>query len=63
MKYRPPPEDLFIIIGIIYLIIALRDYIKAGKTISLACKIRLRMGVIFIVVAIALLILHNFIGR
>jgi len=63
MNIIPPVEYIFTAIALILFIVALRDYIKAGKTISIACKIRLRLAIIFIIVAIGLYILHNFIRR
>jgi len=63
MNIMPPVEFIFTAIALILLVIAMRDYIKAGKTISIACKIRLRLAIIFIVFAIGLYILHNFIGK
>lgn len=63
MNIIPPVEYIFTAIALILSIVALRDYIKAGKTISIACKIRLRLAVIFIIVAIGLYILHNFTGK
>ncbi|RJR20283.1 MAG: hypothetical protein C4581_03635 [Nitrospiraceae bacterium] len=62
MKF-PPTEYIFAAIALILFTIAARDYFKAGNTISIACKIRLRLAVIFIIVAIGLFILHNFIGK
>ena len=63
MQFIPPAEFIFTAIALILFAVALLDYIKAGKTISIACKIRLRLAIIFTAVAIALYILHNFIGK
>lgn len=63
MSIIPPVEYIFAVIALILFAVAARDYIRAGKTFSIACKIRLRIGIIFIIVAIALVILHNFTGR
>ncbi len=56
MNMIPPVEIILIAIGLIFFVAASRDYIKAGKTISIACKIRLRTGIIFIAVGIGLYI-------
>jgi len=61
MNLIPPVEYIFIAIGIIFLIVAIRDYIKSDKKWSIAAKIRMRMAIIFTVVGIGLYILHHFI--
>jgi hypothetical protein len=52
-------EFIFIAIGVIFSAIALRDYIKAGRKVTIACKIRLRIAIIFVTVGIVLYIFNH----
>jgi len=54
MNIIPPVEFIFLIIGFVFLALALREYVRAGRKMSVACKIRLRMGIIFIAVGTGL---------
>jgi hypothetical protein len=51
---------LFLGIGVIFLILYVRDYMRNGRKTTIAGGIRLKMAIIFSVVGVALLVLKNF---
>jgi|GEM_PF-4566528 len=50
----PPVEFIFLFVGLVFLALALREYFRSGGKMSVACKIRLRMGIIFVAVGAGL---------
>lgn len=52
---------IFIAIGVVFFVIAFRDYQKSGKEKTIAFKVRLRMAIIFSAVGIGIYILQKFI--
>jgi hypothetical protein len=60
MQNYPPIGIVFIAIGIIFLCITFRDYLKAEGKLTIARKIWLRMAFIFSGVGIGIYFLNNF---
>ncbi len=54
MNIIPPVEIIFLFVGLVFLAAALREYLRSGKKVSVACRIRFRTGVVFIAVAAGL---------
>ena len=63
MNILPNVEIIFVVIGLIFLVIAFNDYKKSEKSWTIGAKIRLRMGIIFTAVGIGLYILHTYIWK
>jgi hypothetical protein len=54
---------IFVVLAIIFLGIAARDYLKADRQITIACKVRLWLAFIFAAVGIGLSFLERFLSR
>lgn len=50
----PLSAILFSVLAILLTLLSLRDFVRAGRSLSLAAKIRLRVAAMFALVAVAL---------
>jgi len=60
MAIIPFVSSVFFAISVIFLIISFRDYVKNGRTMTIARRIWLRMALIFAIVGIGLYILRTY---